>query len=178
MTSRSFVGMLLTVAALVGCVAKPPPSPATTGPLFYPPATAVSIPSREDWRPRRCNDLTVTFSDRTKSAYFKPQGHLTDREAHQYEETNYTEIAECGCLDTGSTRNFNRYQMTGHLADSFAERDLRVNKMSLVETSPLGKFSDFDLTGSSAIGEVATAVRMIWRGQCYLALTSAWARVC
>jgi hypothetical protein len=47
--------------------------------------------------------------------------------------------------------------------------------MSLVETSPLGKFSDFDLTGSSAIGEVATAVRMIWRGQCYLALTSAWA---
>jgi hypothetical protein len=129
----------------------------------------LNLPRREEWSSAQCPDRAVVFSGPAQPFQASASDTASFQEGRQFRESDYAEIAECFCAKNGDLSETTKpiadavmAQTARLLAD---ESRLRIRRISFVEDSPLGKYSELEAAGISP-APTAVLLRTYWRGQC------------
>jgi len=172
--------LALLGACAVACTPSRDQVPAYAVSIFPVAESTRSPANGHDWKSDRC-DYSITFSgvpiDVSKEV---PQSNLSYVYSMQYIENNiegnykkYSEDAQCACpKNNGTPSNITKYQSAQAFGGAIKTMDYSIVKSSFIETSPLGKFAEFEATSPSMMGEIIARMRIYYGKQCIFVVTT------
>jgi hypothetical protein len=146
-----------------------PPSFPSSSTSIFPMADGTRPENGEDWTSGQC-EYAVTFSG-------KPSQVAASSEYVQMKYISPTakgnarsEEANCRCRSNATPSNITRVQSTEGFGGLIKKMDHNILNSSFVETSPLGKFAEFESIAPSVGGDHISRARFYYGKKCFFIL--------